>query len=144
MKKELMTILVLICGILSGCKGGENTQMSGSYTNPPLYSIPDDNIIYPQTFFVNEIRYDMVIDLNHSLQFELDQLIGHIIHEDMLEQYESSYPNLIPVVNNYMKNSFTNNMIEIYSVKDMDKAQYLALKIIGRGNIIKNELFQAN
>lgn len=47
MKKELMTILVFICGTLSGCKRGGSIQMSGSYTNPPLYSIPEDSVIYP-------------------------------------------------------------------------------------------------
>lgn len=56
MRKGLITILVLICGTLSGCKRGGSIQMSGSYTNSPLYSIPEDSIIYPQTFFVNGIR----------------------------------------------------------------------------------------
>lgn len=80
----------------------------------------------------------MIIDLNNSLQFELDKLIGHIIHEDMLDQYKSSYPNLIPVVNNYMKNSFTNNMIEIYLVEGIVKLNIWHLKF-GR-----TELFTAS
>ena len=86
----------------------------------------------------------MIVDLTNSLNYELDQLIGHIIHEDALAQYKELYPNLIPVINNAMHNAYTNNMIEIYSVKEMDKTQYLSLKIKTRGNIVHTELFKAN
>ena len=115
-----------------------------SQNTPSSYDNPDDYGVYPQTIIVNEIRYDMIIDSTNSLNYELDQLIGHIIHEDFLTTYKELYPNLIPVINNYMHNSLTNNMIEIYSVKGKDVTQYLALKIITKVNIIQTELFKAN
>ena len=115
-----------------------------SQNTPSSYDNPDDYGAYPQTIIVNEIRYDMVIDSTNSLNYELDQLIGHIINEDFLKTYKELYPNLIPVIDNYMHNSFTNNMIEIYSIKGKDIKQYLALKIITKGNIVHTELFKAN
>ena len=115
-----------------------------SQNTPSSYDNPDDYGVYSQTIIVSEIRYDMVIDSTNSLNYELDQLIGHIIHEDFLKTYKELYPNLIPVIDNYMYNSFTNNMIEIYSIKEKDIKQYLALKIITKGNIVHTELFKAN
>lgn len=125
-----------------------NTILPDSSTNhnsdQNIQSYPDDYCIYPQTIILNEIRYDMIVDLTDSLNYELGQLIGHIIHENFLEEYIELYPNLIPVVDNYMHNSFTNDMIEIYSVREMDNSQYLALKIISEGNIVHTELFKSN
>lgn len=86
----------------------------------------------------------MIVDLTNPLNYELDQLRGYIIHEDFLATYNGLYPNLIPVINDYMCDLYTNSMIEIYSVKEMYVAQYLALKVISEGNIEHTELFKSN
>lgn len=155
--KKLLFSLVLSTLFLVGCNGtnysSSDNQPNSSFSsvslpdssqNTPSYDNPDDYGVYPQTIIVSEIRYNMVIDSTNSLNYELDQLIGHIIHEDFLTTYKELYPNLIPVIDNYMHNPYTNNIIEIYSVKEKDLTQYLALKIITIGNIVHTELFKAN
>lgn len=126
MKKHYVWF-VLVSLFLTGCtKDGD----LGTSSSMPSYDDPyEENIIIPQSFFIDNKVYNLIIDLNHSIYFELDELYGHIIHEDMLEQYNECYPNFIPVIDNQMRNPFTSNMIEIYTLKDMDKAQYLSLKM---------------
>lgn len=141
MKKKLLFSLLGIL-FLVGCNVDnssssdnqpDSSQNIPSYTNPIVYDV------YPQTIIVNGIRYDMIVDLTNPLNYELNQLIGHIIHEEFLESYKGLYPGLIPVIDNSVQSSYTNNMIEIYSVKEMDITQYLAIKINGH-----TELFKAN
>ena len=145
------TLFLVSCNLDNSSSSNNKTDsmypsltVSESSFNTPSSDNSNDYGIYPQTIIVNEKRYDMIVDLNSSLNYELDKLIGHIIHEDYLTIYNELYPNLIPVIDNYMHNSYTNNMIEIYSVKEMDMTQYLALKIITEGNIVQTELFKAN
>ena len=114
-----------------------------SQNTPSSYDNPDDYGAYPQTIIVNEIRYDMVIDSTNSLNYELDQLIGHIINEDFLKTYKELYPNLIPVIENNFK--CTDNKICIYTIKKANDSsemkEYLAIKfrIV---NVIKIEIFK--
>ena len=162
MKKALFLLIIYLFFLVS-CTASNvptsNNQTNSSNSSSTLYSSntsedtsqsipqsvnPKDYAYYPQTIIINKIRYDMIVDLTNSMDYELDQLIGHIIHEDSLTKYYELYPNLIPVVDNYMHNSFTNDMIEIYSVKNMDTTKYLALKIISEGNIVHTELFKSN
>lgn len=104
---------------------------------------PNETIVYPQTIVVNSITYNMIVDTHHTLIYELDELIGHIIKEEAVEQYKLDYPNLIFVVNNFIKNEYTNNMIEIYTVKNKNPQQFLAIRIVMSGNIVSTEIFEA-
>lgn len=115
-----------------------------AFYKEPVHSNPDETIIYPQTLVVNGLTYNMIVDMNHSLIYELDELIGHIIREEILEQYNADYPNLVPVVDNFVKNKYTNNMIEIYTVKNKNSKQFLAIKIVMEGNIVNTEIFEAS
>lgn len=145
MKKAFLISLLMMSSFVSSCdwKNSSQTSTPNTSQNSPIYSTLIYTVIIPQTIVLNDITYNMIIDIDHTLVYELDQLIGHIIHEDALPKYTEDYPNLLPVIDNQIKNQFSNDMIEIYSVKDKDIIQYLAINIDKWSNT-NTELFKAD
>ncbi len=100
------------------------TSSNSDYLSSSIYNSSDDdevlNFIIPQSFEINDMEYEMVIDYDTS-SIAIDKLIGHIIYEKDLVTYFDENPNLIPVIENNFK--CTDNKICIYTIKKQMIAQ---------------------
>lgn len=94
------------------------TSSNSDYLSSSIYNSSDDdevlNFIIPQSFEINDMEYEMVIDYDTS-SIAIDKLICHIIYEKDLVTYFDENPNLIPVIENNFK--CTDNKICIYTIK---------------------------
>lgn len=100
------------------------TSSNSDYLSNSIYNSSDDdevlNFIIPQSFEINDMEYEMVIDYDTS-SIAIDKLIGHIIYEkDLVTSFDEN-PNLIPVIENNFK--CTDNKICIYTIKKQMIAQ---------------------
>ena len=159
-KKIYIFGLLFLIFIITSCNQSNTSNLNSSFDDSSyqysisgnsdyllssIYNSNDDgviNFIIPQSFIINDMEYEMVIDYDTS-SIVIDKLIGHIIYEKDLSTYLDENPNLIPVIENNFK--CTNNRICIYTIKKANDSsemkEYLAIKfrIV---NVIKIEIFK--
>ena len=109
---------------------------SSTSSNRPSFEEPgaskpssEDNFYVssiPQEIMINEVTYIMKTDRDNEPK--LDTLIGHLINEDDIVQYQKDFALLTPFVVDGIYDYYYNNRVEVYTIVGKDVKESFAIK----------------